>query len=468
MTVQSAKSSAPLNSLPLDAEPSPATEESPSDPSPSDAQPTDPPAVPPTKQSTFASLSVRNYRLYFLGGLVSNNGTWMQRIAQDWLVFALTGSSFAVGVTTALQFGPMLFFGMFGGLLADRYPQRRLLLISQTILAGLAATLAIITLTHVVRVEYIYLVALGLGFATVLDNPARQSFVGVMVPPHLMRNAVSLNTGNFQLARLTGPAIAGLVIAGVGPGWAFGFNALSYIATITGLLMMRTSELQDSPRTSRGRGQLKAGISYVLARPHLVWTITLVFFIGCFGFNFPIILTAYAGVVFHGGASLYGWLNSTMAAGSLVGALLAARRATASMRLLFGMAGLFGVMLILVGSTPWLPLFLPLLALTGLAGVSFSSLGNSSVQLATDPLLRGRVMSLYFLVLMGSTPIGSLIVGWITEHWGAPVALIISGSICLAAALGCGFLGARQAGLSMKLDPRRGHPHLVVAHREAA
>jgi MFS family permease len=414
---------------------------------------------------TFAALRVRNYRLYFLGALISNNGTWMQRIAQDWLVFSLTGSSFAVGVTTALQFGPMLFFGLFGGLIADRYSQRKLLLITQVALALLAATLALITLIGVVQVEYIYLVALGLGFVTVIDNPARQSFVGVMVPSSLMRNAVSLNTGNFQLARLSGPAIAGLLIAAVGPGWAFALNAVSFIAVITGLLMMRPAELQHSPRAPRAAGQLREGLQYVRSRPNLLWTIVLVFFIGCFGFNFAIILTAYVGDIFRGGASLYGWLNSTMAVGSLVGALIAARRVTGSMRMLFGMAALFGGMLILIGLVPWLPLFLPLLALTGLAGVSFNTLGNSSVQLATDPLLRGRVMSLYFLVLMGSTPIGSLMVGWITEHWGAPAALIISGSVCVLASLGCAVLSARQAGVTVRVARRPGRPHLVLDRR---
>lgn len=431
----------------------------------------DSPAVAPTPQggsvALFASLRVRNYRLYFLGGMISNNGTWMQRIAQDWLVFSLTGSSFAVGITTALQFGPMLFLGLFGGLLADRFPQRRLLLISQVILAVLATTLAVLTLTGAVTVGAIYLIALGLGLATVVDNPARQSFVGVMVPPALMRNAVALNTGNFQLARLTGPAIAGVLIAWIGPGWAFAFNAISFVGVITGLLMMRTSELQRSPRAARGKGQLREALRYVRDRPHLVWTIVLVFFIGTFGFNFAIILTAFVGNVFHGGAGLYGFLNSTMAVGSLCGALLAARRSSARLRLLFTMAAVFSGMLVLIGVTSWLPLFCLLLAITGMAGVSFNSLGNSSVQLATDPMLRGRVMSLYFLVLMGSTPIGSLLVGWITEHWGAPIALVISGGTCLLASIGCAILAARQAGLAVRVDPRPGHRHLVVAPRAA-
>lgn len=424
--------------------------------------PDDPAAV-----TTFASLRIRNYRLYFTGAAISNNGTWMQRIAQDWLVFSLTGSSFAVGVTTALQFGPMLFLGLFGGLIADRYDQRKLLLGTQLALGLLATALAVLTFTNQITVGLIYLIALGLGLVTVIDNPARQTFVGVMVPTSLMRNAVSLNSGNFQLARLTGPALAGVLIAWVGPAWAFAINASTFVATISALLLMRPGEFQQLTRADRAPGQLRQGLRYVFDRPHLTWTIALVFFIGCFGFNFPIIMTAYAGNVFHGGAGLYGWLNSTMAAGSVIGALLAARRSRVTLRLVFAGAAGFGAMLVLSGLTPWLWLFLPLLVLTGLAGVSFNTMANATVQLATGQELRGRVMSLYFLVLMGSTPIGSLIVGWITENWGAPVALIISGTICVLAAAGCGFLGIRQAGMAVRVDPRRGHRHLVVLPKPA-
>ncbi|CAM2904495.1 MFS transporter [Skermania piniformis] len=393
---------------------------------------------------TFAALRVRNYRLYATGMAISNNGTWMQRIALDWLVYSLTGSSFAVGVTTALQFGPMLFLGLFGGLIADRYPQRRLLLFTQSAFGLLATVLAVLAFTHTATVGVIYLVAFGLGLVTVVDNPARQTFVGVMVPARLMRNAVSLNSGNFQLARLTGPALAGVVVATAGPAWAFAVNAVTFAATLTALTLMRSAEFEQLPREPRGRGQLRAGLRYVAARPALLWPIVLLFFIGGFGFNFAIVLTAYAGEVFDGGPGLYGWLNSTLAAGSVVGALLAARRPTVSARFLFGSAAAFGGTLVLAGLAPTLWLLIPALAACGLAGVGFNTSANSSVQLATDPTLRGRVMSLYFLVLMGSIPIGSLIVGGITERWGPSVALVISGAICVVAAGSCARLAGRE------------------------
>ena len=230
------------------------------------------PQVPPTGRrrshtSTFAALRVRNYRLFFAGQVVSNTGTWMQRIAQDWLVLQITNSPLAVGITTALQFLPMLLFGLWGGLLVDRYPKRMLLLITQTVMGALAVALAVLTLTGAVQVWQVYLIALGLGFATVVDNPARQTFVNEMVPKELVRNAVGLNSGNFQLARMLGPAVAGVLISAVGIGYAFALNALSFVAVITALLLMRNSELLRTPLAPRGPGQLREGLRYVRQDP---------------------------------------------------------------------------------------------------------------------------------------------------------------------------------------------------------
>lgn len=424
---------------------------------------------PAAKISTFAALRIRNYRLFFSGQVVSNTGTWMQRIAQDWLVLQITNSPLAVGITTALQFLPMLLFGLFGGLIADRYPKRRLLLLSQTSMGTLAAILAILTLTGSVQVWQIYLIAFGLGLATVVDNPTRQTFVSEMVPQSLVRNAVSLNTGNFQLARMVGPAVAGVLIGLVGSGWAFALNAASYLAVLGGLLLMRPSELQPMPHAERGPGQLRLGLTYVRTHPDILWSIVLVFFVGTFGYNFAIILSAYTKNVFHSGASLYGLLNTAMAGGSVVGALLAARRTTGSMLVLFSAAGGFGLLLVLLGVTPWLPVFVVVLVITGLVGVSFNTLANSTVQLSTEPALRGRVMSLYMLVFMGGTPLGSLLVGVIVEKWGAPVGLVVSGAVCALAAAGCAAIAARQRGVSLRLDLHRGAAHHVeVVHRLAA
>ena len=295
------------------------------------------------RTSTFAALRVRNYRLFFAGQVVSNTGTWMQRIAQDWLVLQITNSPLAVGITTALQFLPMLLFGLWGGLLVDRYPKRRLLLITQSVMGALAALLAILTITGAVQVWQVYLIALGLGFATVVDNPARQTFVNEMVPKNLVRNAVGLNSGNFQLARMLGPAVAGVLISLVGIGAAFALNALSFVAVITALLLMRTKELQRMPLAPRGPGQLREGLRYVRRTPALLWPIVLVFFVGTFGYNFAIILSAYTKDVFDSGAEIYGLLNTAMAAGSVVGALVAARRTNATLAVLFAAAAGVGL-----------------------------------------------------------------------------------------------------------------------------
>jgi MFS family permease len=405
----------------------------------------------PARPRTFAALRVRNYRLFFAGQIVSNTGTWMQRIAQDWLVLELTHSPLAVGITTALQFLPMLLLGLWGGLIADRYPKRRLLLITQASMGGLAVLLTVLTLTGAVQVWQVYLIALGLGLATVVDNPTRQTFVNEMVPTDLVRNAVGLNSGNFQLARMLGPAVAGVLIAAVGIGWAFAFNALSFVAVLVALLMMRPAELQRLPHATKARGQLREGLRYVRQNPILLWPIVLVFFIGTFGYNFAIILSAYTQDVFQSGADLYGLLNTAMAAGSVSGALVAARRTSANLPVLFTAAAGFGLGLVVLGLTPWFWPFLLLLVVVGFVSVTFNTLGNATVQLSSSPELRGRVMSLYMLVFMGGTPIGSPIVGAITEQWGAPTALVVSGLICLLATVGAALLAARSAGSSLRV-----------------
>lgn len=386
---------------------------------------------------TFASLKVRNYRLYFIGAAISNNGTWMQRIAQDWLVFELTGSGLAVGITMALQFGPMLLLGLYGGVLADRYAQRRILLATQIGQMLCAVALSVLAFSGTVTAMAIYAVALLLGIITTLDNPARQSFVGVMVPPSLLPNAVALNSGNFNLARLTGPAIAGVLVAAVGAGWAFAFNALSFVAMLGALALMNPAQFERAPRGRRGPGALREGLAYVAQHPRIVVTLVLVLFIGTFGYNFPIILTAYTGHIFTGDSALYGILNSMMAVGSVLGALLAARRERVTPARLQATAAAFGAMLIVLSLLPWLGAFMAGLVLAGLAAVSFNAMANSSVQLEADAAVRGRVMSLYFVVMMGTTPLGSLIAGWITDTWGAPAALQVSGVVVALAAAGC-------------------------------
>ncbi|CAM5577328.1 Enterobactin exporter EntS [Streptomyces canarius] len=363
----------------------------------------------------FSSLKIRNYRLFFIGQVVSNTGTWMQRIAQDWLVLSLTGSSAAVGITTALQFLPMLLFGLYGGVLVDRLPKRPALLVTQSAMALTGLVLAALTLSGHVQVWHVYVAAFAVGLATVVDNPARQSFVSEMVGPEQLQNAVSLNSANFQSARLVGPAVAGLMITGVGTGWAFLANGLSFAAPIAGLLLMRARELHVVERAPRGKGQLREGLRYVAKRPELIWPIVLVGFIGTFGFNFPVWLSAYADHVFDAGAGAYSLFNTLMAVGSLVGALLAARRGTARLRVLIAAALAFGTLETVAAVAPSYWLFALLMVPIGVFGLTVNVTANTAVQMGTDPAMRGRVMALFMMVFMGGTPLGAPVVGWITD-----------------------------------------------------
>ncbi|ROQ67062.1 putative MFS family arabinose efflux permease [Streptomyces sp. 840.1] len=415
---------------------------------------------------TFSSLKIRNYRLFATGAVISNTGTWMSRITQDWLVLSLTGSAAAVGITTALQFLPMLLFGLYGGVIADRMPKRKLLLISQAALGLCGVALAVLTLSGVVQVWHVYLIAFLLGMVTVVDNPARQSFVSEMVGPAQLRNAVSLNSANFQSARLIGPAVAGVLITSVGSGWAFMFNGLSFLAPLVGLMMMRTSELHKAVVVPRAKGQLREGLRYVSGRPELIWPIVLVGFVGTFGFNFPIFLTAFADEVFHGGAGMYSFFNILMAAGSLAGALLAARRGSSRLRMLVGAGTLFGLLEVIASMSPSVWLFSLLLLPIGMIGLTTNISANTSVQMAADPAMRGRVMSLYMMVFAGGTPVGAPIVGWISDAYGVRTGMAVGGAFSLVAALGVGFMLARVGGLRLQVDLRPGRPHVRFVPRE--
>ncbi|MEV6292265.1 MFS transporter [Streptomyces sp. NPDC051896] len=414
----------------------------------------------------FSSLKIRNYRLFFLGQVVSNTGTWMQRIAQDWLVLSLTGSSAAVGITTALQFLPMLLFGLYGGVLVDRLPKRPTLLVTQASMAVTGLALAFLTLTGHVQVWHVYVAAFAVGLATVLDNPARQSFVSEMVGPEQLQNAVSLNSANFQSARLVGPAVAGVMITGVGTGWAFLANGLSFVAPIAGLLLMRSRELHVVQRAPRGKGQLREGLQYVAGRPELIWPIVLVGFIGTFGFNFPVWLSAYANGVFHSGAGSYSLFNTLMAVGSLCGALLAARRGTARLRVLIAAALAFGTLEVVAALAPSYWLFALLMVPIGVFGLTVNVTANTAVQMATDPAMRGRVMSLFMMVFMGGTPLGAPVVGWITDTYGARVGFALGGLVSAAAAAGIGLVLARIGGLRLAVGWHHGHPRVRFVPRE--
>lgn len=386
------------------------------------------------KGSAFSALSVRNYRLFTTGQVISNSGTWMQRIAQDWLVLSLTNSAFSVGIVTALQLGPMLFFGLFGGAIADAHSRRKLLLVTQSTMALLAATLAVLTLSGTVHVQQVYAVALLLGLITCVDNPTRQAFVSEMVPHSFLRSAIGLNSANFQLARVIGPAISGALIVTVGVGWAFAFNALSFIAVIICLLMMRESELSRPPTTERGRGQIRAGLRYITSKPELMWPIILVFFIGTFAMNSAIVFAVFAKDVFDGGAAMFGLFTTLMAVGALLGALLAARFSRRSLSILIGLTAVVGLVQICTAFSPTVAIFIAGIMLFGALVVAFNISANTSVQMASDPSMRGRVMSVYMMAFIGGTPIGGPFIGWITEQYGARAGMAMCGVIPAIAA----------------------------------
>ncbi|MGP4113918.1 MFS transporter [Streptomyces sp. 4N509B] len=426
------------------------------------ADPTDPSEI-----TTFSSLKVRNYRIFFLGAAVSNIGTWMQRIAQGWLVHTLTGSAAAVGVAAALQFLPMLFLGLYGGVLADRFDKRRLLIATQAALGLTGLALAVLTFAEVVNEYHVYGLALVLGFVTVVDSPARQTFVSDLVGPRLLRNAISLNSANFQSARLIGPAIAGVVITTVGSGWAFLYNGVSFVAPIIGLLMMRAGELTPAERSPRAKGMLREGLSYVRRRPDLLWPIVLVGCVGAFAFNFPVFLIAFTDGVFHADADTYGLLNSLMAVGAVCGALLSARRGQRRIRFTVGASALLGVLMAVTALAPNFLTFALLMLPLGLVSMTFVVTANTGLQVASDPAMRGRVISLYMMVFMGGTPLGSPVLGWIADAFGARAALLTAGAVCLVASLVVALVLARVAGLRVRISLRAGHRGVSLVPRTA-
>jgi MFS family permease len=386
---------------------------------------------------TFSSLRIRNYRLFFTGQLVSLTGTWMQIVAQGWLVLKLTGSGVALGLTTALQFLPLLLFGVWGGVIADRVDKRRVLLATQTAAGTLALVLFAVVAADVVELWMIYALALLLGCVTAIDNPTRQSFVTEMVGPDAVANAVGLNSAAFNAARIVGPAIAGILIGSVGIAFAFGVNALSYVAVVVALARMRTDDLQRHAPVARSRGQIRAGVRHAWTTPELRSTILLVAVIGTFGFNFVVVLPLLARYTFGGGAGLYATLSSVMAVGSVAGALATAGRARPTRSLLVGTATAFGVTALLAAFAPSPIVLGVLLVPVGASMIAFIATANSTVQLHSDPALRGRVMALFVLVFLGSTPVGGPLVGWLSDpqQFGPRAGLVVAGASTLAAAL---------------------------------
>jgi MFS family permease len=383
---------------------------------------------------SFNSLEVPNYRRYFAGQLISLSGTWMQTVAAVWLILTLTDSGIAVGLTTALQFLPMLLFGAWGGLLADRMSKRRLLLTTQALMMIPALGLLIVTATGVVTPWMVYLGVFAFGLLNAVDNPTRQSFVIEMVGPDRVVNAVSLNSVIVQAARIVGPAIAGILIATVGVVPCFALNALTFVAMILALLGMDSRRLEEPPVAPRERGAIRAALRYVIATPELALPLALMGLVGTLGFNFQVVLPLLAKFSFGGGAMVYGALVSAMAVGSIAGALINGAHGRTGPRLIAGGALAFGVSALGAAVMPSLAFEIPLLVVLGGAAVTFAATINSSLQLAVAPEMRGRVMALYSVVFLGSTPIGAPLVGWLSQTYDPRVALLLAGISGLAAA----------------------------------
>jgi MFS family permease len=388
---------------------------------------------------------VRNFRLFLFGHLVSSTGTWMQQVGQDWLVLRLTNAPLPLGITLALQFTPMLAFGAWAGLVADRADKRRLLLATQTAMAVLALVLGTLTATGAVQLWMVYALALLLGVATAFDMPARQAFVSEMVGPDRVANAVGLNSASFNTARVVGPAVAGGLIAVVGIAPAFFLNAVSYLALIGGLLAMDTDRLYRRAAVERGRGQIRAGVRYAWATPVLRSTIVLVAVVGMLGLNYRVALPLLARFAFDGGPGAYGALAAIMAAGSVAGALTVARRGRPTRALLVGSVAAFGLLSFAAALAPSIVVEAAFLFPIGAASLAFVATANSTVQLNSSPQMRGRVMSLFGLVLLGSGPPSGLLSGWMAGQFGPRSILLLSGVSCVLAATVATLTGHHQA-----------------------
>ncbi|MHA6669961.1 MFS transporter [Homoserinimonas sp. A447] len=408
----------------------------------------------PRWRDTFSSLRVHNYRLYVISQFISNTSAWAMRIAIDWLVFELTDSITAVGITVALQFGPMLLLGPLGGVITDRYPKRRLLVGTQSVTAVLCAALAVLTLTGVVQVWHVYLTALLLGCVAVVESPARAVFVNEMVGHERLGNAISINAAIFHLGGLLGPAVSGVLIALIGAGWAIGANAVAASIVMVTLLSMRAAELLPSLVAQRSKGQIREGLRYVRSKPTIFWPIVMLAFVATFGMNLPVLLVSFADHVFDTGAAGYGLYSSAAAFGALAGALVSTRRSRYRLRSIMLAAGIFGLALIASGLSPVAFVFMACLAAVGFCRLQFAMTAESIVQMSSNRIIRGRVMAVYAMVVLGGQAIGGPMMGWIAEEWGVRTAMSISGAVPAIAAIVIAVLLARSGRLSLRFRMR--------------
>jgi MFS family permease len=394
---------------------------------------------------SFNSLEVPNYRRYFVGQVISLSGNWMQNVTALWLILTLTNSGFAVGLTTALQFLPMLLFGAYGGLLADRIPKRRLLLITQSLMTIPAAGLFLVTFFGVEQPWMIFIAVFLFGAVNCVDNPTRQSFVIEMVGPDRLVNAVSLNSVIIETARIVGPALAGLIIAGFGVVPCFAINLLTFVAMIAALLSMDPRALQSAPPAVRKPGAIREGLRHVRQTPELAVPLALMALVGTLGFNFQVVLPLLAKFSFGGGAGSYALLVSAMGVGSIVAALVNGNRGETGGKVIAAAALAFGVAALAAAAMPDLIAEAVVLAALGAAAVIFVSSVNSTIQLAVSAEMRGRVMALFSIVFLGSTPIGGPLAGWLAEAYDPRVALVLAGISGLSAAWAARVIFTRTA-----------------------
>ncbi len=387
--------------------------------------------------SPFRSFVQRNYRLFFAGALFSNIGTWMSRVAQDWLVLTeLTDHSApALGMVTGLQFLPMLLLAPVAGLVADAFPKRGIMAVTQSVMLGTSLLQGVLVLTGLCQLWHVFVLATVQGVGAAIDAPARQAFVSEIVGPDLLANAVGLNSASFNAARLIGPGVAGLLIAALGTGWVFVANAGSFLGVLLALRLMDSATLRPSPRI-KGPGQIRAGLAYVRGRPDLILLLTIVFVLGTFGLNFQMTTALMATTVFHKGPTEYGALGSILGIGAFTAALLSAGRTRPRLRVIIIALAAFSVFSAAAALAPTYDVFAVLLIPVGLSALTVLPTANSLVQLSVDPQLRGRVMSLYMAIFMGGTPLGAPLIGWIGEHWGARWTILVGSIATALAAIG--------------------------------
>jgi MFS family permease len=386
-------------------------------------------------RETFSSLYVRNYRLYYIGQIISTSGTFMQSVAQAWLVLKLTNSGTALGITSALQYIPILILGPYGGLIADRLPKRKILFFTQSTAGLLALILGTLVATDLIRVWMVYILAFSLGLVNVFDNPTRQTFYVELVGEEHLRNAVTLYSTLVNLARIIGPALAAALIAGLGLAPCFILNGISYAAVIAMLAMMRKEELIITPPAPPNKGQILEGIKYIISTPLIGSMLLMMALIGTFTYEFQVSLPLVAQFTFHGDASSYALLTAGMGLGAATGGIFFASRKGLKFSKVVSASLLFGLAVLTAASMPTLWLTGLAMVLVGVTSINFSSLGNSLLQLESSPQMRGRVMSFWSIAFLGSTTIGGPIVGWFAEAAGARWGLALGGMAALLAAV---------------------------------